>query len=166
MWSTIRFMVAAINRGQDYMKASHNIALAPSNATFEFADALSTASRCLHSIMPKGRHLIIHDLPTQINLNPMLISDAHWLIENVLCLTSNAIKYSDSGDVDLKVTIEPTPTAASIQHKNSRDSFIGSVLMTPRRQLQVDYSYSYHSFSLLYISYPLTHSLIHSFTHS
>ena len=114
MWSTLRFMVAAINRGQDYMKASHNITLVPSNATFELTDALSTASRCLHSIMPTGRHLIIHDLPTQLRRNPMLISDSHWLIENVLCLTSNAIKYSDSGDVDLIVTIEPTPTVTTI----------------------------------------------------
>ena len=130
MWSTIRFMVAAINRGQDYMKASHNIALVPSNATFELADALTTASRCLHSIMPTGRHLIIHDLPKQLRLNPMLISDSHWLIENVLCLTSNAIKYSDSGDVDLIVTIKPTPTAATID-KRSSDSMSGSVLLVP-----------------------------------
>ena len=114
MWSTLRFMVAAINRGQDYMKASHNITLVPSNATFELADALSTASRCLHSIMPTGRHLIIHDLPTHLCRNPMLISDSHWLIENVLCLTSNAIKYSDSGDVDLMVTIESTPIVTTI----------------------------------------------------
>ena len=136
MWSTIRFMVAAINRGQDYMKASHNIALVPSNVTFELADALSTASRCLHSIMPTGRHLIIHDLPTQLCQNPMLISDSHWLIENVLCLTSNAIKYSGSGDVDLTVTIKPTPTAATMNRRSS-NSMAGSVLMAPRLQSPV-----------------------------
>ena len=84
MWSTIRFMVAAINRGQDYMKASHNIALVPSNESFVLLDALSTAARCLYSIMPIGRHLIIHDLPAQLCLNPTLISDSHWLIENLL----------------------------------------------------------------------------------
>ena len=137
MWSTIRFMVAAINRGQDYMKASHNIALVPSNGTFELADALSTASRCLHSIMPTGRHLIIHELPTQLRQNPLLISDSHWLIENVLCLTSNAIKYSDSGDVDLIVSIEPTPSATT--NNGDMDSLVGSVKKKPRRRsLPVD----------------------------
>ena len=136
MWSTIRFMVAAINRGQDYMKASHNIALVPSNATFELADALTTASRCLHSIMPTGRHLIIHDLPKQLRLNPMLISDSHWLIENVLCLTSNAIKYSDSSDVDLIVTIEPTPTVTTINMDRAlskTESFFSSILQRSER---------------------------------
>ena len=108
LWATIRFMVAAINRGQDYMKASNNVALVPANGTFEFANTLSMAYRCVRSTMPTGRHLIIHPLPA--DLCPMLISDSHWLLENLLCLTSNAIKYSDSGDIDLIVTMEPTPT--------------------------------------------------------
>ena len=124
-------MVAAINRGQDYMKASHNIALVPSNESFVLLDALSTAARCLYSIMPIGRHLIIHDLPAQLCLNPTLISDSHWLIENLLCLTSNAIKYSDSGDVDLIVTIEPTPIAATI----NRDK--DSIIMQPMQRMLV-----------------------------
>ena len=141
MWSTIRFMVAAINRGQDYMKASNDVTLVPSNGTFEFADTLSMASRCIHSIIPAGRHLIIHELPAPLRRNPMLISDSHWVMENVLCLTSNAIKYSDSGDVDLFVTIEPTPTAATLKKKDdSKDSmmsFVGSVLILPRLQSEL-----------------------------
>ena len=141
MWSTIRFMVAAINRGQDYMKASNDVALVPSNGTFEFADTLSTASRCIRSIIPAGRHLIIHELPAPLRRNPMLISDSLWVMENVLCLTSNAIKYSDSGDVDLFVTIEPTPTVATLKKKDdskeSIGSFAGSVLLLPRLQSQL-----------------------------
>ena len=141
MWSTIRFMVAAINRGQDYMKASHNVALVPSNGTFDFADTISVASRCIHSIIPTGRRLVIHELPAPLLRNPMLISDSHWVMENVLCLTSNAIKYSDSGDVDLFVTIEPTPTAATLKKKDdSKDSmmsFVGSVLILPRLQSEL-----------------------------
>ena len=54
--------------------------------------------------MPTGRHLVIHPLP--VDLCNMIISDSHWLLENVLCLVSNAIKYSDSGDVDLRVHID------------------------------------------------------------
>ena len=98
-------MVAAINRGQDYMKASNNVALVPTNGTFEFANTLSMAYRCVRSTIPTGRHLNIHPLPT--DLCPMVISDSHWLLENLLCLTSNAIKYSDSDDIDLFVTLEP-----------------------------------------------------------
>ena len=53
--------------------------------------------------MPIGRKLVVHQLP--MGLCTMIISDSHWLLENVLCLVSNAIKYSDSGDVDLYVHI-------------------------------------------------------------
>lgn len=34
-----------------------------------------------------------------------IISDKHWFSENVLCLLSNAIKYSADGTVDLRVLI-------------------------------------------------------------
>jgi len=77
--------------------------LVPANGTFELTKVLSQASRCLRSIIPVGRKLIIHPLPT--DLCTTIISDSHWLLENVLCLVSNAIKYSDGGDVDLHVHI-------------------------------------------------------------
>ena len=96
--------LTAINRGQDYCKSSNNIALVPANGTFELTKVLSQASRCLRSIMPVGRKLIIHPLPT--DMCTTIISDSHWLLENVLCLVSNAIKYSDCGDVDLHVRIQ------------------------------------------------------------
>ena len=101
--------LTAINRGQDYCKSSNNIALIPANGTFALSNILSQAARCLRSIMPTGRHLVIHPLPD--NLCNMIISDSHWLLENVLCLVSNAIKYSDSGDVDLRVHISTDMTA-------------------------------------------------------
>ena len=34
LWSTCRFMIAAINRGQDFAKASMNIALTPNQGEF------------------------------------------------------------------------------------------------------------------------------------
>ena len=88
------------------MKASNNVTLVPANGTFELANTLSMASRCIRHLLPSGRHLIVHPLPA--DLSPM-ISDAHWLLENVLCLVGNAIKYSDTGDIDLHVEIVDTP---------------------------------------------------------
>ena len=132
LWATIRFMVAAINRGQDYMKASNNVALVPANGTFEFANTLIMAYRCVRSTIPTGRHLIIHPLPT--DLCPMVISDSHWFLENLLCLTSNAFKYSDSGDIDLVVTMETTTT--SIPRVHHRVSVQSLAVSTPRSVLE------------------------------
>ena len=112
----------AINRGQDYCKSSNNIALVPANGTFELTKILSQASRCLRSIMPIGRKLVVHQLP--MGLCTMIISDSHWLLENVLCLVSNAIKYSDSGDVDLYVHISTDirVDVASISQHSTKSS--------------------------------------------
>ena len=101
----ILITIPAINRGQDYMKATNNVALVPANGTFELANTLSMASRCVRSILPTGRRLTVHPLPADLCSHPNLISDSHWLLENVLCLVSNAIKYSDSGDIDLRIHI-------------------------------------------------------------
>ncbi len=37
------------------------------------------------------------------NVCPLLITDRHWLAENVLCLLSNAVKYSDGGAICIDV---------------------------------------------------------------
>ena len=93
-------MLAAINRGQDYMKATNGVKLVPANATFELANTLEMAARCAKQLFSEGRRLIIHPLPT--NLCAHIISDSHWLLENLLCLISNAVKYSEDGDCDVR----------------------------------------------------------------
>ena len=118
LWATLRFMVAAINRGQDYMKASNGIALVPANGTFDISNAISQAARCVRPLLPQGRQLVVH--PISSKLCPMVISDSHWLLENILCLVSNAIKYSDSGDVDLHVKmVDANSLEFTKFHKNT-----------------------------------------------
>ena len=34
-------------------------------------------------------------------MSTFIISDKHWLCENILCLLSNAVKYSDGGTVEI-----------------------------------------------------------------
>ena len=41
--------------------------------------------------------IIVHPFPT--TLCPNMVTDKHWFKENILCLLSNAIKYSDRGTV-------------------------------------------------------------------
>jgi signal transduction histidine kinase len=97
-----QFMAMAINRSQDYMKASSNIALAPAMETFELQSALMMPLTCMRHLM-KDRLIVVHPLASHMCSN--LISDKHWISENVLCLLSNAVKYSNDGTVDLRITI-------------------------------------------------------------
>ena len=98
--STSHFMLAAINRGQDYMKATNGVKLVPANGTFELATTLEMAARYTKQLFSEGRQLIIHPVPTDVCTH--IISDSHWLLENLLCLISNAVKYSDAGNCDVR----------------------------------------------------------------
>ena len=105
--ATCKFMEMAINRSQDFMKASSNIALTPAMETFEFEAALSMSVTCINHLQT-SRTIVVH--PSDPMICSHLISDRHWLSENVLCLLSNAIKYSDCGAIDVRaelIEVEP-----------------------------------------------------------
>jgi signal transduction histidine kinase len=52
-------------------------------------------------------------------------SDEHWLMENMLCLLSNAMKYSEKGDVDVHIEViddsidDPSLLATNLNPKRS-----------------------------------------------
>ena len=108
--ATCKFMAMAINRSQDFMKASNNIALIPMMETFDLGSALSISVTCIHHVQSK-RIITVHPIDSSICSH--LISDKHWLSENVLCLLSNALKYSDDGAVDLRIRLIEAPTRGS-----------------------------------------------------
>ena len=108
--ATCKFMGMAINRSQDFMKASSNIALVPAMETFEFEAALSMSVTCINHLQT-SRTIVVH--PSDPRICSHLISDRHWLSENVLCLLSNAIKYSDSGVIDVRAELIEVESADS-----------------------------------------------------
>ena len=84
------------------MKATNGIELVPSNGTFGVGEAVHMAASCIYHLKPE-RRVVVRPLPP--DLCPCIISDKHWFVENLLCLLSNAVKYSDHGDVDLYVDL-------------------------------------------------------------
>ena len=100
--ATCKFMAMAINRSQDFIKASNNIALVPAMETFNLVEALAMSVRLIRHL-EVDRTITVH--PPDIYVSSYVISDKHWLRENVLCLLSNALKYSDEGDVDVRLRL-------------------------------------------------------------
>ena len=100
--ATCMFMGMAISRSQIYMKSTSNIGLVPLMETFELASVLNMAVDCINHLQT-GRVINLHHLGSEIC--SFLISDKHWLCENVICFLSNAIKYSDEGDIDVHVAL-------------------------------------------------------------
>jgi hypothetical protein len=83
----------------------------PALETFAFVEALEMPVNILRRFQG-AVEILVHCVPEDINT--YIVSDKHWLAENILCLLSNAVKYSNSGCVTL---------AATLQHNVKKYSF-------------------------------------------
>ena len=70
---------------QDYVKASSNVALSPILDTFNVREVLNIVHKCIVN-QKCGRIVNMHPLG---DVCPFLITDKHYLTENLLCLMSN-----------------------------------------------------------------------------
>jgi signal transduction histidine kinase len=61
--------------------------------------------------------------PFDDNICPYLLSDKHWLTENMMCLLSNAIKYGDTGHVDVHIKVIGAPTYDNVLSLLKKDSY-------------------------------------------
>ena len=95
-------MRMSINRSQDFMKASNNIALVPSMESFNLSSVLAMSAARLNNLQTT-QTIKLHNVDPDISFH--VVSDKQWLNENTLCLLSNALKYSDSGHVDIRVKL-------------------------------------------------------------
>lgn len=109
--NTNSFMVMTINRVLDYAKASKGMKLVPKFETIQLFDTISLPIQCMKNVQDKV--LIQFDkLPEEIS--SQIITDKQWLQENVLCLLSNAAKYSSGGVVTISVRlVDEQPEMAS-----------------------------------------------------
>lgn len=100
------FMVMLINRAIDYTKATSGIGLKPSFETFHLTETMEWVVRCAERC---NRKISIHILPTPMNICRYIISDRQWLLENLLCLVSNAQKFTSKGEITIRCFLV-TPT--------------------------------------------------------
>ena len=97
--STVVFMSMTINRVLDFSKVTHNIKLVPSYETISLSVVMAWPASILRSL--QGRVSIINDIVPS-NISCHIITDKGWLTENLLCLVSNAIKYTSVGSVSVR----------------------------------------------------------------
>eukprot|EP00598_Pedospumella_elongata_P003121 CAMPEP_0184966814 /NCGR_PEP_ID=MMETSP1098-20130426/376_1 /TAXON_ID=89044 /ORGANISM="Spumella elongata, Strain CCAP 955/1" /LENGTH=619 /DNA_ID=CAMNT_0027488157 /DNA_START=366 /DNA_END=2225 /DNA_ORIENTATION=+ len=100
MNSTNSFMTMTINRCLDYTKSTNGFKLVPKLETVSLKQSLSMPVK----LMQGAQHAIdiaMNSIPDDICSH--IITDKQWLIENLLCLLSNASKYSSKGTVTVDV---------------------------------------------------------------
>ncbi len=114
---TNTFMLMTINRCIDYTKASRGFKLVPKYETLDLQETLRLPLDCMKNIQERIR----------IALKPIdmkeicshIITDKQWLQENILCLLSNAVKYSTGGEVTIAVYLTKIEKS-KVQHAPSR----------------------------------------------
>eukprot|EP00981_Chlorochromonas_danica_P004379 scaffold875_cov183-Ochromonas_danica.AAC.6 len=104
------FMMMTINRCIDYTKASKGLKLVPKYETIDLKETLLLPFKCMKDISLKVR---VELEPLSKNICSHIVTDKQWLQENILCLLSNAVKYSAAGLVRGRVVLT---TAQEAEH--------------------------------------------------
>lgn len=128
------FMMMTINRCIDYTKASQGVKLVPSPDTMCVEDALRLPLHCMSVLQGKMK---IELTPLSGDICSHIITDKQWFQENVLCLLSNAVKYSLHGVVQVTVSLKhsidsiaPKQSSCIQQQQKNRSRSVSNASMS------------------------------------
>ena len=99
--SACAFMQSSITRTMDFALISGGVELTPSNASFHLYTALRNPCKWMRMMIPDDSRMLIELVPAE-DIIEMVVSDQHWVEENLLCLLSNAVKYSNHGTITVR----------------------------------------------------------------
>jgi CheY-like chemotaxis protein/signal transduction histidine kinase len=114
--NTNSFMLMEINRILDFTKVSKGLNLQPTIDTIDLLEALALPLNCMKNIQDR---VTISLLPINPMIYNFILTDKHWLQENILCLLSNAVKYSTGGLVTIKVSLQQKMSKSVLARKES-----------------------------------------------
>ena len=102
MINTNKFVLVSINRCMDYAKVADGIKLVPKYETCHVEESIRTVLHCLSSAADKDQ---VRLAPLPSSMCSHILTDKQWLQENILCLLSNAVKFTPHGKIDLRLTL-------------------------------------------------------------
>jgi signal transduction histidine kinase len=136
------FMTMTINRCIDYTKASKGVKLVPKLRTVELKATYDMPVDLMRTVQSVVK--IVVDTSVA-GICSHIITDKQWLLENLLCLLSNAVKYSHKGTVEVGVSLEGArsePSEPQFLRFEVQDSGVGlseeamQTLFNPFKQAQ------------------------------
>lgn len=114
------FMTMTVNRCIDFTKASKGFVLVPKPSTVHLKSTISLPIKIIRNF--QSRMKIRWDGLNKSDLCSHIITDEQWLQENLLCLLSNAVKYSSHGTVEIFIEKLKVPARKSPINLISKDS--------------------------------------------
>ena len=100
--SICSFMLMTINRAIDYTKVKSGIQLKPSMETVDVGDIFDWVQKCVARTSKSIATVPIVIEPIPEDMCHFIITDKQWLMENLLCLISNAQKFTAHGAIVIK----------------------------------------------------------------
>ena len=112
--SACAFMTSAISRTIEFSKTSSGMSLTPSNTSFNLQAALDNPMKWMNAMLPPDgkKSILLDPIPEEISI---LITDKHWAEENLLCLLSNAVKYSNKGVIRAVVALKGGMVSVTVE---------------------------------------------------
>ena len=86
----------------DYAKVADGIKLVPKYETCHVEESIRTVLHCLSSAADKDQ---VRLAPLPSSMCSHILTDKQWLQENILCLLSNAVKFTPHGKIDLRLNM-------------------------------------------------------------
>jgi len=102
MVHTNSFMIMTINRCIDYTKASNGVHLVPKLESVCLHDTIMSPIKIMNYQQSRVK-IIFEIIDDHISKN--IITDKQWLQENILCLLSNAVKYTIGESVQISISL-------------------------------------------------------------
>ena len=137
--NTNSFMLMTINRCIDYTKASKGLKLVPRYETIDLMESLQLPLHCMQHLQNRIQ-IKLQEKPAKVCSH--IITDRQWLQENVLCLLSNAVKYSNHGVVTVSMSLMKDTKSfkkskLSVQSSTSNELESGSTSPTRVSRMKV-----------------------------
>lgn len=101
--NTNQFMMMSINRCIDYTKSTDGLKLQPHRECFDWIAAVKLPVLVMRNTQDS---CTIYMNPPSKEICSCVLTDKQWFQENILCLLSNAVKYSGKGDVVVTASLE------------------------------------------------------------
>jgi signal transduction histidine kinase len=117
------FMNMTINRSIDFTKASSGIKLNPSIESVDFSDTMSWAVGCMVTTQDTVP-IVLEPIPPAIYNH--IYTDKQWLMENMLCLLSNAQKFTTEGAITIRCSLRSMFKGGVVQRSNDGISAVVS----------------------------------------
>lgn len=124
---TLHFMFASVNRGVDYCKIDSGTPLIQNKEIVDYHLCVTNAIALVSRSIANGTK--IHQYTRYYDpRNKFINTDKSWLFENLICLISNAVKYSSGGDVSVYVDlvdVVPPQICFTVENNSTNSILIG-----------------------------------------